>query len=176
MYVTLLNHAELQQTRDVSILALASLAETRDNETGAHILRTQSYVKALAIRLKDHPDFRGELTSEFIDLLFKSAPLHDVGKVGIPDNILLKPGKLTDEEFEVMKQHAQLGSDALLVAESQLGSNSFLRLAREIAASHHEKWNGSGYPLGSKGDGIPLSARLMALADVYDALISKPRS
>ncbi len=96
-----------------------------------------------------------------------------MGKVGIPDNILLKPGKLTDEEFEVMKQHAQLGSDALLVAESQLGSNSFLRLAREIAASHHEKWDGSGYPLGTKGDAIPLSARLMALADVYDALISK---
>ena len=167
------HHAELQQTRDVSILALASLAETRDNETGAHILRTQRYVKALALRLKDHPDFRAELTIEAIDLLFKSAPLHDVGKVGIPDNILLKPGKLTDEEFAVMKQHAQLGADALLVAESQLGSNSFLRLAREIAACHHEKWNGSGYPLGTKGDAIPLSARLMALADVYDALISK---
>lgn len=164
---------ELQQTRDVSILALASLAETRDNETGAHILRTQRYVKALALRLKDHPDFKTELTIEAIDLLFKSAPLHDVGKVGIPDNILLKPGKLTDEEFEIMKQHAQLGADALLVAESQLGSNSFLRLAREIAACHHEKWNGSGYPLGTKGDAIPLSARLMALADVYDALISK---
>jgi len=167
------HHAELQQTRDVSILALASLAETRDNETGAHILRTQRYVKALALRLKYHPDFKSELTTEAIDLLFKSAPLHDVGKVGIPDNILLKPGKLTDEEFAVMKQHAQLGADALLVAESQLGTNSFLRLAREIAACHHEKWNGSGYPLGTKGDAIPLSARLMALADVYDALISK---
>jgi len=167
------HHAELQQTRDVSILALASLAETRDNETGAHILRTQRYVKALAVRLKEHPDFSEELSFEAIELLFKSAPLHDVGKVGIPDNILLKPGKLTGEEFEVMKQHAQLGADALLVAESQLGSNSFLRLAREIAACHHEKWDGSGYPLGTKGDAIPLSARLMALADVYDALISK---
>lgn len=167
------HHTELQQTRDVSILALASLAETRDNETGAHILRTQRYVKALALHLKDHPDFALELTEDFIDLLFKSAPLHDVGKVGIPDNILLKPGKLTDEEFEVMKQHAQLGADALLVAELQLGSNSFLRLAREIAACHHEKWDGSGYPLGTKGNVIPLSGRLMALADVYDALISK---
>jgi len=167
------HHTELQQTRDVSILALASLAETRDNETGAHILRTQRYVKALAMHLKDHPDFASELTKDAIDLLFKSAPLHDVGKVGIPDNILLKPGKLTDQEFEVMKQHAQLGADALMVAESQLGSNSFLRLAREIAACHHEKWNGSGYPRGTKGDLIPLSSRLMALADVYDALISK---
>lgn len=167
------NQAELQQTRDVSILALASLAETRDNETGAHILRTQRYVKALALNLQVHPDFKGELSDAAIDLLFKSAPLHDVGKVGIPDSILLKPGKLTDEEFTIMKQHAQLGADALLVAESQLGSNSFLRLAREIAACHHEKWNGSGYPQGLLGDDIPLSARLMALADVYDALISK---
>ncbi len=165
--------AELQQTRDVSILALASLAETRDNETGAHILRTQRYVKALALRLQKHPDFKVELTAEMIDLLYKSAPLHDVGKVGIPDSILLKPGKLTDEEFKIMKQHAQLGADALLVAEAQLGTNSFLRLAREIAAYHHEKWNGSGYPKGTIGDDIPLSARLMALADVYDALISK---
>lgn len=174
MIASLRQHdAELQQTRDVSILALASLAETRDNETGAHILRTQRYVKALAIRLKDHDDFVNELTADTIDLLFKSAPLHDVGKVGIPDDILLKPGKLTGEEFEVMKTHAQLGSDSLLVAESQLGSNSFLRLAREIAACHHEKWDGSGYPLGTIGDAIPLSARLMALADVYDALISK---
>jgi len=167
------HHDELQQTRDVSILALASLAETRDNETGAHILRTQRYVKALAVHLQYQQDFKEVLSDEAIDLLYKSAPLHDVGKVGIPDNILLKPGKLTAAEFEIMKQHAQLGADALLVAESQLGSNSFLRLAREIAASHHEKWDGSGYPNALSGDAIPLSARLMALADVYDALISK---
>ncbi len=167
------HHTELQQTRDVSILALASLAETRDNETGAHILRTQRYVKALATHLQTHPDFKAELSDEAIEFLYKSAPLHDVGKVGIPDNILLKSGKLTEDEFEIMKQHAQLGADALLVAESQLGSNSLLRLAREIAASHHEKWDGSGYPNALIGDGIPLSARLMALADVYDALISK---
>ena len=108
-----------------------------------------------------------------MDLLYKSAPLHDVGKVGIPDSILLKPGKLTDEEFMIMKTHAQLGADSLAVAEARLGSNSFLRYARGIAASHHEKWDGSGYPQGLKGDAIPLSARLMALADVYDALISK---
>ncbi|WP_455199530.1 HD domain-containing phosphohydrolase [Kaarinaea lacus] len=167
------NQDELRQTRDVSILALASLAETRDNETGAHILRTQHYVKTLAMHLQGHADFQGSLDDDTIELLFKSAPLHDVGKVGIPDDILLKPGKLTDSEFEIMKTHAQKGADALLVAESQLGSNSFLRLAREIAAFHHEKWDGSGYPNGFKEEEIPLSARLMALADVYDALISK---
>jgi len=165
--------AELARTRDVTILSLATLAETRDNETGAHILRTQRYVRALAVQLKDHPKFRDELDEETIDLLYKSAPLHDVGKVGIPDAILLKPGKLTDDEFEIMKTHASLGADSLEVAEKELGSNSFMRLAREIAATHHEKWDGSGYPLGLKGEDIPLSGRLMAVADVYDALISK---
>ncbi|MDP2561038.1 HD domain-containing phosphohydrolase [Psychrobium sp. 1_MG-2023] len=164
---------ELKLTRDASILALASLAETRDNETGAHILRTQRYVKVLAEYLQHHPDFSADLDDEVIDLLYKSAPLHDVGKVGIVDSILLKPGKLTDEEFTIMKTHAQLGSDALQVAEQQMGSNSFLRYAREIAVSHHEKWDGSGYPNGLRGDDIPLSGRLMALADVYDALLSK---
>ncbi|MBQ0755577.1 MAG: HD domain-containing protein [Amphritea sp.] len=164
---------ELLTTRDVSILALASLAETRDNETGAHILRTQRYVKVLAEHLSHHHDFVSELTSQTIELMYKSAPLHDVGKVGIPDSILLKPGKLTDAEFEVMKTHAQLGADALLVAEGQMGSNYFLCFAREIALTHHEKWDGSGYPRGLKGDEIPLSGRLMALADVYDALLSK---
>ena len=164
---------ELARTRDVTILSLASLAETRDNETGAHILRTQRYVRALAEQLKTHPRFADQLDAESIDLLYKSAPLHDVGKVGIPDEILLKPGKHTDEEFEIMKTHAQLGADALAVAENELGTNSFLRYAREIAVSHHEKWDGSGYPNGLKGDAIPMSGRLMAVADVYDALISK---
>jgi len=164
---------ELKLTRDASILALASLAETRDNETGAHILRTQRYVKVLAEHLSGHPDFSVALNVETIELLYKSAPLHDVGKVGIVDSILLKPGKLTDDEFVIMKTHAQLGSDALLVAEEQMGSNSFLRYAREIALTHHEKWDGSGYPNALRGDDIPLSGRLMALADVYDALLSK---
>ncbi len=164
---------EIQRTRDVTILSLASLAETRDNETGAHILRTQHYVLALAEQLSDHPRFRDTLDAETTQLLHKSAPLHDIGKVGIPDAILLKPGKLTDEEFEIMKGHAQLGGDAIRVAEKELGGNSFLRFAREIAESHHEKWDGSGYPRGLRGDDIPLSGRLMALADVYDALISK---
>ncbi|MCW8829508.1 MAG: HD domain-containing protein [Gammaproteobacteria bacterium] len=164
---------ELSLTRDVTILTLASLAETRDNETGAHILRTQRYVKALAKQLMDHPRFVAELDEPTIDLLYKSAPLHDIGKVGIPDAILLKPGKLTDEEFEIMKTHATLGAEALQVAEKQLGSNSFLRLAREISLSHHEKWDGTGYPACLKGNEIPVSGRLMAVADVYDALISK---
>jgi putative two-component system response regulator len=165
---------EVQTTRDISILALASLAETRDNETGAHILRTQRYVKALALELRKNPKYTDQLGDDVIDLLFKSAPLHDIGKVGIPDAILLKPGKLTDEEFAIMKTHASLGSDAILKAEADLGDRdtSFLRFAREIAHSHHEKWDGSGYPGGLSGDEIPLSGRLMAVADVYDALIS----
>lgn len=164
---------ELNRTRDVTILTLASLAETRDNETGAHILRTQRYVRALAVHLRHHPRFAAELSDENIDLIYKSAPLHDIGKVGIPDAILLKPGKLTDEEFVIMKGHAKIGSDALKITEDQLGSNSFLRYAREISLTHHEKWDGSGYPYGLRGDAIPISGRLMALADVYDALISK---
>ena len=167
------NTDELARTRDVTIHSLASLAETRDNETGAHVLRTQRYVKALAIELKKHPDYAPLLDDETIELLYKSAPLHDVGKVGIADAILLKPGKHTEEEFEIMKTHAQLGADALAVAEQELGSNSFMRYAKEIALTHHEKWDGSGYPAGTSGHDIPLSGRLMAVADVYDALISK---
>lgn len=164
---------ELNITRDASILGLASLAETRDNETGAHILRTQRYVRLLAAYMQKQTEYSDYLSDEMIDLLFKSAPLHDVGKVGIPDAILLKPGKLTDDEFSIMKQHPQIGADALQVAEEQLGSNSFLRVAREISLTHHEKWDGSGYPNGLSGEQIPLSGRLMAVADVYDALISK---
>ncbi|WP_234418515.1 HD domain-containing phosphohydrolase [Dongshaea marina] len=164
---------EVRQTRDVAILGLASLAETRDNETGLHIIRTQNYVKALAEWLYAEGHCRNELNEESIELIFKSAPLHDIGKVGIPDAVLLKPGKLTDEEWQIMKQHPQIGKLALERAEEQLGSNSFLRYAGEIALSHHEKWDGSGYPEGLVGEEIPLSARLMALADVYDALISK---
>lgn len=166
--------AEVGMIQDVTIMAMASLAETRDNETGAHIRRTQHYVRRLAQALQSHPRFSADLTDEMIELLFKSAPLHDIGKVGIPDAILLKPGKLTDEEFTIMKTHTTLGRDAIVVAERHLDApNSFLRYSREIAYSHQEKWDGSGYPQGLSGDAIPVSARLMALADVYDALISK---
>lgn len=163
----------LKETRDATIIALASLAEARDNETGAHILRTQRYVRVLAEYLSQRPEFSGQLDEDTIELLYKSAPLHDIGKVGIPDNILLKPGKLTDDEFVIMKTHAQLGADALEQAVQSVTENAFLRHAQDIASNHHEKWDGSGYPLGKKGEEIPLSARLMALADVYDALICK---
>jgi putative two-component system response regulator len=165
---------EVRDIQDVTILTMASLAETRDNETGNHIVRTQHYVRLLALALQKHPRFQRELTDTMVDLLFKSAPLHDIGKVGIPDSILLKPGKLTPEEFEIMKTHTTLGRDAIISAEQRLGKNvPFLTCAKEIAYSHQEKWDGSGYPEGLVGDAIPLSARLMAIADVYDALISR---
>ena len=164
---------ELSLTQDVTIYAMASLAETRDPETGGHIRRTQNYVRALAEHIRKRPGFRDELDLETVNILHKSAPLHDTGKVGVPDSILLKPGKLTREEFEEMKMHTVYGRDTLASAEKMLGSNSFLRYAREIAYTHHEKWDGSGYPEQISGDRIPLSGRLMALADVYDALISR---
>lgn len=163
----------LQLTQDASILSLASLAETRDNETGGHIMRTQRYVKSLALVLKDHPSYSVELTDRNIELIYKSAPLHDMGKVGIPDHILLKPGRLTEDEFKVMKRHPNYGKKALQTATRALGANSFMKYAEEIAFTHHEKWDGTGYPRKLKGDEIPLSGRLMAVADVYDALISK---
>ena len=166
--------AQIQVAQDITVMAIASLAETRDNETGNHIRRTQHYVRCLAEHLRTHPRFAELLTEENIELLFKSAPLHDIGKVGIPDHILLKPGKLTPEEFEIMKTHTTLGHDALVAAERALGTEvEFLRFAKEISLSHQEKWDGSGYPQGLVGDAIPVSARLMALADVYDALISR---
>ena len=156
------------------MIALGSLAETRDNETGNHIRRTQNYIKLLAETMREHPRFEGQLSAETIELLYKSAPLHDIGKVGIPDRILQKPAKLDPEEFEVMKTHTTLGRDAILAAERNLGSPaSFLALARDIAWSHHEKWDGTGYPRGLSGDDIPVPGRLMAIPDVYDALISE---
>lgn len=166
--------AELRDVQDVTILTMASLAETRDNETGDHIVRTQHYVRLLAQQLRNHPRFCDYLDDVMIDRLFKSAPLHDIGKVGIPDSILLKPGKLTAEEFEIMKTHTTLGKLAIESAEARLGKTvPFLQCAKEIAYSHQEKWDGSGYPEGLAGDAIPIAARLMAIADVYDALISK---
>ncbi|MDS4014432.1 MAG: two-component system response regulator [Candidatus Accumulibacter sp.] len=165
---------DLEAVQDVTILALASLAETRDAETGKHILRTQRYVKVLAESLRAHPRFTDFLTDQNIKVLFKSAPLHDIGKVGIPDRILLKPGRFEPEEFEIMKSHTLLGRDAIQLAENWLGTPvEFLTIAKEIALYHQEKWDGSGYPEALSGDCIPVSARLMAIADVYDALISR---
>ena len=165
---------EVVAIQDVTILAMASLAETRDSDTGNHIRRTQFYVKALAEHLRGHPRFAAQLSDNYIQMLFKSAPLHDIGKIGIPDRILLKPGRYEPAEFEIMKTHTTLGRDAIEHAEKQLGMTvEFLSMAKEIALSHQEKWDGSGYPQGLAGDAIPLSARLMAVADVYDALISR---
>ena len=165
---------EVMAIQDVTILSMASLAETRDSDTGNHIRRTQYYVLSLARALQSHPRFSEYLTEHNIKMLFKSAPLHDIGKVGVPDRILLKPGKLDPDEFEIMKTHTTLGRDALVNAEKSLGTDvDFLKMAKEIAYSHQEKWDGSGYPERIGGDDIPISARLMAVADVYDALISR---
>lgn len=166
--------AENLSTQEVSIRALAHLAETRDPETGDHILRTQSYVQLLARQLQRHPRFTDTITDQYISLLTRSAPLHDIGKVGIPDHILLKPGKLNDEEWLIMKTHALLGAQAIESAEKDVHEQvEFLTLAKEIAHWHHERWDGSGYPDGLAGDNIPLSARIMTLADVFDALVSQ---
>ncbi|MFA6122063.1 MAG: two-component system response regulator [Sideroxydans sp.] len=173
--------------KDISLNALAMLAEKRDNETGNHLHRTQSYVEALMARLCDHPRFRDHLNTKQRELIAKATPLHDIGKVGIPDAILLKPGRLTPEEFEIMKTHAQIGATALeeaikrvlgkdldvLKQEGEDSPLAFIEMALQIASGHHEKWDGSGYPRGLAGESIPVSARLMALADVFDALISR---
>jgi len=160
-------------TQLVSIRALAHLAETRDPETGNHILRSQSYVHELAVQLRDHPRFADVIDDRYIDLITRSAPLHDIGKVGIPDAILRKPGPLDEKEWEVMKTHASIGADAIELAERDAHRPvAFLALAKEIARWHHEKWDGSGYPDSLAGEAIPLSARIMAVADVFDALTS----
>ncbi len=164
---------ELVRTQDAIIFSMALMAEFRDPVTGGHIKRTQNYVKALAEHLKHHCKFRGFLDNNTIDILYKSAPLHDIGKVAVRDEVLLNPGKLTDDAFEQMKKHTIYGRDTILAAQKKLGNTSFLRIAREIAYTHHEKWDGTGYPQGIKGNEIPISGRLMAVADVYDAFISK---
>ena len=165
---------QMEELQDVAMVAMGALAESRDPDTGNHIRRTQHYVKIIAIQLQNHPRFSQLLTPENITSLYKSAPLHDIGKVGIADHILLKPGKLTFEEFEEMKKHTTYGRDAIASAETTISrADNFLVFAKQIAYSHQEKWDGSGYPEGLAGDDIPISARLMAIADVYDALISR---
>ncbi len=164
---------ELYLTQEATIESMASLAEWRDPETGLHIKRTQKFVQILADYLALDERFAPELDAKTRELLYLSAPLHDVGKVCIPDSILQKPGRLTEEEFEIMKEHTVRGKAVLSSTDSKLGSDSFLRIARIVAYSHHERWDGKGYPQGLAGNDIPLCARLMSVADVYDALTSR---
>ncbi len=161
------------ENRNLIVFSLAKLAESRDPETGAHLERMREYSRELAIYLATNDQFTNEINSDFIRAIFLTSPLHDIGKVGIPDNILLKPGKLSVDEFKVMKQHTTIGSQTLEAALSAYPNAEYLRLACDIAASHHEKFDGSGYPKGLRGDAIPLCARIVAVADVYDALTTK---
>ncbi|MGF1910899.1 two-component system response regulator [Vibrio kasasachensis] len=164
---------QLNDLQNVVLVAMGALAESRDPETGNHIRRTQKYVETLANELALLEPYKAYLEPRVITAMAKSAPLHDIGKVGVADCILLKPGSLTHDEFEEMKNHAVYGYDAICAAEGSLGyADNFLVFAKEISYSHHEKWDGSGYPQGLSGEAIPLSARIMAIADVYDALIS----
>jgi len=164
---------EINQTRKALINSLSTLAETRDNETGAHILRTQDFCKIIAVELSKLDKYKNIINHKFIELIYDCAPLHDIGKVGIPDNILLKPGKLTGEEFNIMKKHCYIGKKTLDSSSVLLKDTSFLDFASDIAYSHHEKWDGSGYPRKISGEDIPLNGRIMAISDVYDALTSK---
>ena len=161
------------ETRDVAIFALARLAESRDSETGEHLERVRNYSRLLAQHLCQHPDFRNRIDTSFIRLIYSTSPLHDIGKVGIPDNVLLKPGKLTKEEFAIMQRHTTIGAETLDAACRRFPQAEFLHMARDIAAWHHERWNGSGYPDGLAGEDIPLAARIVSVADVYDALTTK---
>jgi putative two-component system response regulator len=161
------------ETRDVAIFAMAKLAESRDPETGAHLERVRSYCRVLAKDLGALPRFRAEINDEFVRLIYLTSPLHDIGKVGIPDSVLLKPGRLSDHEFEIMKTHAMIGAQTLDAALKAFPGVKFLQMARDIAATHHERWDGSGYPEGLVGAAIPIAGRIVALADVYDALSSK---
>jgi putative two-component system response regulator len=160
-------------TRDVTIFSLAKLAESRDPDTGAHLERVRHNARVLAEELRTMPDFEAQIDDEFIRLLFLTAPLHDIGKVGIPDIILLKPDRLSDEEFEVMKSHTTIGANTLEAALQAHPGALYLQMARDIALTHHERFDGTGYPLGLKGTAIPLSGRIVAVADVYDALTSR---
>jgi putative two-component system response regulator len=164
--------AEISDSQLATIIALATLAESRDDDTGRHIERTQAFCRLLGEKLRTTPGFRGELNDTYINNITHASPLHDIGKVGIADTILLKPGKLTADEFETMKSHTLIGAKTLQAAHNKYPRNAFLAMGMVIARSHHEKWDGSGYPDGLAGEEIPLSARIMAVADVYDALRS----
>jgi len=167
------SYRKIQEARAATILGLAKLAEYRDEGTGTHLERIREYARILAVELSRNPRFSDTIDQQYIDDIYQSSILHDIGKVGTPDALLLKPGELTDEEFDIIKRHTVMGGNALKAIESQIEGKSFLAMGREIAFNHHEKWDGSGYPRGLKGEAIPLPARIIALADVYDALTTK---
>ncbi|MGL6195904.1 MAG: response regulator [Thermoguttaceae bacterium] len=161
------------ETRDVAIFALAKLAESRDIDTGAHLERVQHYCRSLSQQLAILEKYQEVIDAEFIRLIYQTSPLHDIGKVGIPDAVLLKPGRLDAKEFDIMKSHTSIGADTLGAALEKFPGVSFLSMARDIAATHHERFDGTGYPNNLAGSDIPLCGRIIALADVYDALTSR---
>jgi response regulator RpfG family c-di-GMP phosphodiesterase len=165
------SYRKVHEARTATILGLAK--EYRDEGTGTHLERIREYARILTVQLAKNPKFRGLIDQQYIDDIYQSSILHDIGKVGTPDALLLKPGELTEEEFEIIKRHTLMGGNALKAIESQIEGKSFLAMGKEIAYNHHEKWDGSGYPRGLKGEAIPLSARIIAVADVYDALTTK---
>lgn len=167
------SYRKLQQARAATILGLAKLAEYRDEGTGTHLERIREYARVLAEELSRLPRYRGYIDARYIEDIYQSAILHDIGKVGIPDTILLKPGELTGEEFEAIRRHTVLGAEAIAAIQEGIEGRSFLNIGREIAFCHHERWDGSGYPRGLRGEAIPLSARIVAVADVYDALTTR---
>lgn len=161
------------QSRDLTIFALAKLAESRDTETGAHLERIREYCRLLGAELGRLGPYRELIDGDFVELLYLTSPLHDIGKVGIPDSVLLKPGKLTADEFVIMQQHTLIGANTLDAVARLNPEAQFLSMARDIALTHHERYDGTGYPHQISGESIPLCGRITALADVYDALTSK---
>jgi response regulator RpfG family c-di-GMP phosphodiesterase len=167
------SYRKVHEARSATILGLAKLAEYRDEGTGTHLERIREYARILAVQLSQNPKFNDRVDQQYIEDIYQSSILHDIGKVGTPDALLLKPGELNDEEFTIIKRHTIMGGNALKAIESQIEGKSFLAMGKEIAYNHHEKWDGSGYPRGLKAEAIPLSARIIAVADVYDALTTK---
>lgn len=163
----------MQESRELMIFALAKLADSRDNETGSHLERIREYCRLLCTELSTWPEYHDTIDGIFIQSIYETSPLHDIGKVGIPDQILLKPGRLTPEEFSVMTQHAVIGANTLQSVLDAHPESPIMMMALQIALTHHERWDGTGYPNGLSGESIPLCGRIVAIADVYDALTSE---